>query len=158
MAGPGKKRFEDMLKGIDSKVAKVGWLDGMRYENGLPVAYVAAIQEYGDPSKNIPPRPSMRITIAERELEWKDVVKNSASLMVKGKISPDQALGQIGSVAAGHLRETISALLDPPLKPATIAARLKRRANGKFVGNLYKPLIDSGLMLSTVTYKVENSE
>lgn len=35
------------LKSLDGTSAKAGWFETSKYENGTPVAYVAAIQEYG---------------------------------------------------------------------------------------------------------------
>lgn len=35
------------LKALDGTSAKAGWFSTSKYENGTPVAYIAAIQEYG---------------------------------------------------------------------------------------------------------------
>lgn len=35
------------IKELDGKTAKAGWFSTSRYEDGTPVAYVAAIQEFG---------------------------------------------------------------------------------------------------------------
>lgn len=35
------------LKALDGTSAKAGWFETSKYENGTPVAYIAAIQEYG---------------------------------------------------------------------------------------------------------------
>lgn len=35
------------IKELDGKVAKAGWFESSKYEDGTPVAYVASIQEFG---------------------------------------------------------------------------------------------------------------
>jgi hypothetical protein len=155
--GPGKKQLEIMLKNVGNKVGKVGWLDRSAYEGGVPVAYVAAIQEYGYAPKNIPPRPFMRITIANKQNEWKALSERGAKAIVKGNSNTYQVMEGIGLRAAGDVRRTISTIQDPPLKESTIKARLARRANKKTIGNLRKPLVDTGFMLGTLTNSVEDA-
>ena len=57
------------LNSLDRINLKVGWFEGAKYEDGTPVAYVAAIQEYG--FVNIPPRSFMRTTVQEKKEAWK---------------------------------------------------------------------------------------
>lgn len=42
-----KARLDAIPEGFANRVAKVGWFPSAKYEDGTPVAYVAAIQEYG---------------------------------------------------------------------------------------------------------------
>jgi hypothetical protein len=154
--GPGKKQLKIMLKNLGDKIGKVGWLDGSAYENGVTVAKVAAIQELGYEPKNIPPRPFMRITIANKQQAWKRLAETGARAIAKGNSSIARVMESIGLKAAGEIRQTISKLQNPPLKQSTIDARLRRRANKKTVGNLTKPLVDTGLMLAALTNSVED--
>ena len=53
------KDLEANINRIDKKVAKVGWFEKSRYETGEYVAEIAAQNEFGNPSKNIPARRSI---------------------------------------------------------------------------------------------------
>jgi hypothetical protein len=154
--GAANKRLQDALNQLDKKVAKVGWFTDAKYEKGTQVAYVAAIQEYGYPSKNIPPRPFFRPTIATKQNEWSKIIESGSRGVLNGRNTVYDVFEGLGQRVAGDVRKTISLITTPPLKPATIAARLNRRANGKTVGNLTKPLIDTGHMYGTLINKTEN--
>lgn len=154
--GPGAKQLEFLVKGIQGKLGKVGWLHGDQYDGKTPVAYVAVIQEFGCPEKNIPARPMFRPTIVENEKEWRATALKGAEQILKGSATDYQLMSLLTEKAAGDLRKTISRIEEPPLAPATIRARLRRRSDKKTVGNLTKPLVDSGLMLATVANVVED--
>ncbi|WYK44555.1 hypothetical protein WKR00_15190 [Morganella morganii] len=47
----------------------------------------------------------------------------------------------------------IKSVTTPPLKDTTVAARARRHSKGKATS---KPLVDSGLMLQSVTFAVED--
>ena len=99
----------------------------------------------------IPSRPFMRPTIAEQRDYW---MKNGASLATKaatGKIGIRTVFDQIGLVAAGDVRKTISKVNSPPLKAATIRERMNTYADRKTKGNLHKPLVATSLMFTSLT-------
>jgi hypothetical protein len=150
------KHLEVALKNLEGKVGKVGWFEKSKYPDGTQVAYVATIQEYGYPAHNIPPRPFMRPTILNKRNEWVKIAESGAKAVIKGDQAIDSVIEAIGLKAAGDIRKTISLIWTPPLSPRTIQARLNRRKNKKTVGNLDKPLVDTGIMLATLTNVVEN--
>ena len=154
--GPGKKEIENLIKNLTGKVAKVGWLDRSKYPNGVPVAMVASIQEFGAPSKNIPPRLGMRATVENKKKEWSEIIQNGAKAVAKGSWNATNVMSAVGLKAEGDFKKTISEVTTPRLKDETIAARLRKRRDKKTVGALDKPLIDSGLMHSTLTNSVED--
>lgn len=155
--GPGHDQLAVALKGFDHKSqGKVGWFETAKYESGIPVATVAAVNEYGAPSKNIPPRPTIRPAIVEHQKDWKETARAGAVSILKGQTTQKQVLDLIGQQAAGDIAKNISELQNPPLKPATIKARLRKKSDKHTVGNLDKPLIDTELMFSTLTNIVED--
>lgn len=156
VSGAGSKQLEIALKNLQGKVGKVGWFEKSKYENGISVAYVATIQEYGYPAKNIPPRPFMRPTIVKQQVEWRKVAESGSKAVIEGRSTIGNVMEAIGLKAAGDIRKTISAVWSPPLSPKTIAARLRKRSDKKTVGNLTKPLIDTGIMFGTLTNTVED--
>ena len=164
--GEGRKQLEIVLANFvnNKKVGKVGWFEKSKYPNGTQVAQVAAIQEYGSTSKKIPPRPFMRPTIRAKQNEWSSISFKLAKEVIKGKRRPQDVLELLGLKAAGQIRKTISDLYTPSLAFSTIQGRLRRAGVGGVgrpytraeIGNLYKPLIDTGLMYGTLINVVEN--
>jgi hypothetical protein len=152
------KNLTVALDNLQGKVGKVGWFEGSKYpdKKSTPVAYVAAIHEYGYPAKNIPARPFMRPTIIAKQNEWRQVAARGAKSILKGHGNVADVMEAVGAKAAGDIRKTITQIYSPPLKPATIAARLRNRANKKTVGRLNKPLIDTKEMYNTLTNTVED--
>jgi hypothetical protein len=168
------KNLENALKNLNNKVAKVGWFEGSKYDDPqeTPVAQVAYNNENGNPSKNVPARPFIRPTIERQRNHWKQQAFIGSKKIIKGKFTVDKLLESIGQNAKSEIQKTISQIWSPPLRPSTIKARMERYAEGeglsestkksrkiklkKFVPkSLYKPLIDTGLMLSTIINKVE---
>lgn len=142
-----RPEFKDILNKVKaSKLeAQIGWFDTARYEDGTPVAYIATIQEYGYPQGGIPPRSFVRSTIAEKSKDWKEIMRKNARDILYGKKSPAQVLELVALAAEGDIRKTITKITSPALAISTLDARW-RRGNGSD-----KPLVDSGLMLATLT-------
>jgi hypothetical protein len=155
--GPGKEQLKLALAGLNNKVGKVGWFPSARYEDGTPVAYIAAIHEFGYAAGGIKPRPFMRRTRNERLSAWKELCASGARGIVNGSQTTETVLEGLGMQAAGDIQKTISQIFDPQLKPATIKARMRRRSDKRTTGNLFKPLVDTGLMIGTITYTVEDA-
>lgn len=152
--GPGKKELTCLLSALSGNlVGKVGWFETAKYENGTPIAYVAAIQEFGTQSNGgfIPPRSFMRTTIAEKGKDWSDLAVKAAKKMLKGASLSDM-LNLIGMQARGDIQKKISQIQSPPLAESTIYNRVRRSRSGKAST---KPLVDTGMMLQTIQNVVE---
>lgn len=147
------KRLREALK--TDKQGKVGWFDNAKYEDGTPAAYIAAIQEFGSPQNNIPPRSFMRTTIKERKQSWRDLAMQGAKAILNGKADVELVFEGIGQQAAGDIKKKISEITSPPLKTATIRARLRKMADQSVVGKLNKPLVFTGYLLNSIENKVE---
>lgn len=139
---------------IKNASAKVGFLGGMHEDGKTPVAYIATVHEFGVASKGIPPRPFMRPTVAEKKDEWANLAERGTLAMAKGNANTLDVLEAIAQAAVGDVRRTISKIQSPALSERTIKARQRKMANGKKVGNLTKPLIETGLLLASVTHEV----
>lgn len=153
--GADRKHLEVALKNLQGKVGKVGWFKGSYYPNGMPVAAVAAIQEKGYEPKNIPPRPFMRPSIIKYEQTWKRVAFEGSKNILEGKSTAYKVMNDIGAVAVKNILHTIKGIYTPALKAATIARRLAKYTNKSKIGNLYKPLNDTGRMMATLINVVE---
>lgn len=175
-AGPGEKQLEVMLDNLGNKQARVGYLESSKYEDGTPVAYVAAIQEFGSPQMSIPARPTLRPTVARDTAKWRNTAKAGAKAIANGSQSTQTVMDALGMQAAGGVRQSISQLTTPPLSPTTLRLRkLKRegaRIGGKVVGEAHKyansegadlsgvstkPLVFDGIMIGAVTSVTENA-
>jgi hypothetical protein len=176
--GPGAKQLEVMLQNLADKQAKVGFVDSTKYEDGTPVAYVAAIQEFGDGP--IPPRPFMRTTVARDTPKWRELSQSGAKAIAKGSSSTETVLDALGMHASAGIRKSISQVHTPPLSPVTLRLRFLKREGemigGKVVGQAYrdvhfvgprpkgeklklsaniKPLVFDGILIGAVTSVTE---
>ena len=155
-AGAGVFQLLTMIEGLSNKVARVGFFPNHKYDDAekTPVAMVAAQNEFGNPAKRIPPRPFMRPTAESKRTEWQDVARRGARAIARGNATTYSVLDSLGQLAAGDIKKTISQVSSPPLRPATIAARLAKMKDGKTIGKLNKPLVETGLLFNSVTSEV----
>ncbi len=136
-----EKWIRDLKERLKSNsVVQVGFMEDKTYPDGTSVALVAAVQDFGAPSRGIPPRPFFRNAIAKGKSSWYEEAK---ALLKKHDYDVHATLVELGQVVEGDIKRSINETNDPPLKPATI----KRK---KFD----KPLIDTGTMLNSVTSRV----
>lgn len=176
------KRLSVALKGMEGKSLKVGWVKGKIYpdsKSGMTTAQVAAIAESGSPKNNIPPRPILRPTIIREESKWKRIVTAESKKVLEGGKTAEEALDTLGLFAAGDVRDTITKIMSPPLQRSTVAARERKLSgrikvpkgdpNAKFIrgqrkaqikknlasDTLWKPLVETGILLGSVTHSVE---
>jgi hypothetical protein len=147
------KALSILIDKINGGSTQVGWFPGAKYEDGTQVAYIAAIQEYG--FENIPPRSFMRTTIATKKMQWRKIVRFGAKQILAGKKKPEAVMRELGLAAEGDIKKKITEINSPPLKDATIEARRRKMAAGKKVGSLDKPLVESEVLLTTLTHIVE---
>ena len=121
---------------------RVGFFSTARYDDGTPVATVAARNEFGDREANIPERPFFRQAIAKME--------DGVPAIIRGRIDPqrmvvdDRLANQVGAYAAGQVQERITDLREPPNSPHTTEAK-----------GSDNPLIDTGFMRQSATWEVE---
>ncbi len=169
-----------VLASLRRRELQVGWFESARYDEGTPVAAVAAIQEFGSPSNGIPPRPFMRPTIADNKDDWRDVLETGLRRAVNGQGDGRTVLELLGLRIAGQIRSTLSQIREPPLSPVTLALRKQKLAGatinrtrvrataaaiaegetgpgqlGDSAGINPKPLVFTGILLGTVTHVVE---
>lgn len=118
----------------------VGFLSGPSYPDGTPVAQVAADNEFGNPARGVPPRPFFRNMVDSRKNE---IAPELAIELKKTDLDMAPALDATGMTMEGWLRQSIMATNAPPNSPATIA----RKGSSK-------PLVDTGLMIGSISHEV----
>jgi hypothetical protein len=172
--------FENLLgklKELNGIETKIGWFPSARYEDGTQVAGVAATQEFG--SGPIPPRPYFRPTIAEQKANWSNNAAQGAKAVLNGKLTGFQVMDGLGELAQEDVKETINQITSPPLSPITLELRAMKHKNPNLKitasvvrqvaakvnlpgyqlasGTSDKPLIDSRLLITTLTHTTETA-
>ncbi|CQH41492.1 hypothetical protein [Yersinia frederiksenii] len=151
MAGKISDFLNNIEKQLSSKQVKAGFIDGATYPDGTSVAMVAAINEYGNPSNNQPPRPFFRNAISEKSGDWAETVARG----IRAGIDTAQVLEVVGAQIKGDVQESIKTLIEPKLSDVTIHIRRTRK---KFPNQSTKPLEDTKLMFGDVNYEVGEIE
>lgn len=128
-----------------SKGVDVGFFKTARYPDGTPVAAVAAWNQFGVPSQNIPERPFFTNAIAGAGRVLNPIIK--AGVDPKTMEFTERTAGLVGETMKARIQQSIVDLKEPPNAPATIAPRPR----GKGSSN---PLIDEGIMRQSVDYAV----
>lgn len=142
----GGEKFEAAMADLARRLGrpatlKVGFLGNATYPDGKPVAMIAAINEYGAPSRGQPARPFFRRMINAKQDEWPAAI---AGVLRANGNDVEKSLNIAGAAIAGQLRQSIVDLVDPPLAPSTIARK-----------GFDKPLIDTSHMLKSVDHEVK---
>lgn len=146
----GSEALEKLADQIKKSKIEVGFFESAKYPDGTPVAYVAAIQEFGYPAGNIPSRPFFRNAISQND-GWKDLANKAIGAVVEGRMELNQALNQMGLKMAADVKDSITDGSYEALKQSTLDARQSRK---RTQGVASKPLVDTGQMLQSVTYAV----
>lgn len=134
--------LSEIAQGVETAASvEVGFLEGATYPDGTSVPLVAAVQEFGAPSRNIPPRPFFRGMIEAKAAEWPAAV---GALLRANQYDAAKTLGQTGAAIKGQLQQSIVDFDRVPLKPATV----ERKGNDK-------QLVDTGHMLNSVDFRVK---
>lgn len=140
------KRAAKEIKNGENYV-KVGVLGDSREapKKGTPVSAVdlALIHEYGAPARNIPARSFIRATYDAKRGDYFSLLSRMLGLIYDQKLTINEALELLGQRMAADVKARIKAGIPPPLAPATIA----RKGSSK-------QLIDTGQLLSSITYAV----
>lgn len=148
-------KLPQIIADVQANSLKVGWGENQKYEDGTAVAGIAAVHEFGNPMKNIPPRPFMRPTASEKSQQWQTLIAKGMKLVFNDKKSSAEVFEAVGLKVAGDIRTAISKVTSPSLKTATVKARLRGKKQGKSVSlTAAKPLVDSGVMLNSLTSEV----
>jgi len=153
------KALNDRAQMFKGAVAKVGIPAGKKYPDGTSIAYVGTVHEFGAPEVGIPQRSWLRSTRNAKRAAWARDLADGAQAVVRRAISLDGMLDAVGAAAAGDVVQTIAARIPPPLKPATIAARVRRarRTNPGFGAKslpvtISTPLDDTGTLVATIAH------
>jgi hypothetical protein len=141
----GLRRFQQRMQSLaqGEKAVTVGVHSdaGGGYEGGASVLDVATMAEFGIGQ---PQRSFVRAWAEEHKDDANASIRRIAQGVVAGKLDERSALEQLGLWAVGSMQARISAGIEPPNAPSTIAKK-----------GSSTPLIDKGQLRSSITHKVD---
>jgi hypothetical protein len=141
------RKLATSLKHAKTTKAKVGALQGAGdHGDGLSMAELLAINEYGSERAGVPERAPLRTTFNDPEFqrEFNDFIAKQAELVLAGRANWKTAFKRVGVWAEAKVKARIAAGLTPENAPATIE---KKKSS--------KPLIDTGRLVPSITSDVE---
>ena len=166
------RHLQDLAKKLGGGSVEVGFMEGATYPDGTPVAAVAFWNEFGHKGPfPAPARSFFRTMIAKESPRWPD--KMAALLKATGG-DGKRVLALLGEDISGALKESIIDLTEPALSPTTLVLRqiygnnpgsirardvlaaqeLVAEGYKGATGTQAKPLVWTGHMLNSVTYRV----
>lgn len=133
-----EKELKKILKKENLKSLEVGFLESAKYPNGQSVAKVAYWNNYG---LGVPTRPFFTNAVENNAEKWNNAIKSI--LQKQEKINFTAVLDTLGNLIVADIQKSITDIRTPPNSKITI--QNKKSSN---------PLIDTGLMRSSVTYRI----
>ena len=141
------RRLAERLQRGDTQVL-VGVPTGAgSYEDGLTIATVAAVNEFGSADGKIPARPFLHPAIQEGAPMFRRIAELRLPDVIAGKENLLKALHQMGTLGVSLVQEKITDIRTPPNAPSTIAKKGSR-----------KPLIDTGALRQSIDYLIIHSD
>ncbi|MNN26785.1 hypothetical protein D3C81_1403030 [compost metagenome] len=147
----GTQKVKFALKGLEERMQKDGLvLVGVpkgagAYEDGLTIATIAAVNNFGTADGTIPPRPFLAPAIEKGSPQYRRLAELMLPKVMTGEMDMRTLLEQMGQLAEGHVKQEITDLRTPPNAPSTIA--------GKGSDN---PLIDTGALRQAIHYVIDD--
>lgn len=153
----GSRRLKALLASLDKKTVSTGWFETDRYEadparnrkGGMPVALVAFWLDNG--TTNMPARPFFREAVASSLSEIKQLIKRNVGLVSQDKMTPDEALMQVGLFLEGKIIDNIKSQRFAPLSERHLEWKKQFHSNPQM-------LIDTGKLWQSLKSKVEEAE
>ena len=141
--------YEKNLKQFRNSVVKAGVLmkDGNQKhdESSLTVFQIGMIHEFGVPEKNIPRRSFIRVPIENAMKDLVNLIETNHKKVEDNSMSAKVALDRLGIQAQNIIKQSFRNNDWKPLNPKTI----KRKGSST-------PLIDTGQLIGSISYIVEN--
>ena len=115
------------------------------YEDGAPIAVIAAVQEFGSADGRIPERSFLRVPLRQNAETFQAIWRAQVPKVVDGDMTMQQVMSQLGARAAAVSQEAIS----EGIAPENAESTKKRKGSSK-------PLIDTGRLRQSITFIVED--
>jgi hypothetical protein len=140
----------------EKRTTKKGKEIGGGKSGGNFVAYIASIHEFGGENGLPPARPFIRPAIDANTNKWNALEKLLYRKVLNDGLSIEGALEKLSFAIEKDIRNSIKSITTPALAESTVNAR-RRKLKGKPEASetLTKPLIDTAIMLTTLTRVIE---
>ncbi|KQQ62968.1 hypothetical protein ASF66_01030 [Pseudomonas sp. Leaf129] len=141
------------LKGLEQRMAQdalvlVGVPKGAgSYEDGLTIATIAAVNNFGSADGTVPPRPFLVPAIDKGSPQYRRLAEIMLPKVMAGEMDMRVLLEQMGNLAEGHVKQEITDLRIPPNAASTIS---KKGSDN--------PLIDTGALRQSIRYVVDDGK
>lgn len=150
------EKWDELRKRLPEGMhVKVGVLAGAggeaKHSDSISMIELAAIHEFGSPAANIPERSFIRSTFERTEVRaaLNKAAAKAVKVILAGKLTGEQALGQIGAWAANQVKMTIrNRMTTGPAEQALATDTIIRKGSTL-------PLVDTGRLLGAITWIVE---
>lgn len=142
-----RRKYDEFMADMEelkSRRVKIGLLEGETRDDGLSLAGIGAVHEYGSSDGRIPERSFLRAYVDGNRGALRKIFAQLARKVSGQEMSAGDAMKTLGVYAVGEVRRFITNMSSPPLKPQTIA----RKGSSKV-------LIDTGQLRAGINYKVE---
>jgi len=116
------------------------------YEDGLTIATVAAVNNFGSADGHIPARPFLEPAITKGAPQYQRLAEIMIPKVLSGSMDMTTLLEQMGNLAEGHVKQEITDLDTPPNAQSTI----DRKGSSS-------PLIDTGALRQSIRYVIDES-
>lgn len=113
------------------------------YEDGTPIAVIAAVHEFGSADGQIPERSFLRVPLRSGQDRFKQIFQAGLPQVVSGELSMFQLMSQVGAAGVGASQEAISQGIQPPLAQSTVDSK-----------GSSTPLVDTGRLRQSITFVV----
>ena len=140
----GQRLMRELNK-LNEMRSFVGFEGDKTYPDGTPVASVAAHNEFGD--SRTPARPFMKQSLERNKSQLTSFLGDVISAVANGEETAEGGLDLIGQLGKEYIQDTIENGDFVSNSPYTVAQKGSDR-----------PLIDTGLMRDSVTYKTGRKE
>lgn len=147
-----KQQVEQALKDLAKRLegatrVLVGVPEGAGvYEDGITIATIAAVNNFGSADGKIPPRPFLAPAIEKGAPQYQRLAEVMIPKVLSGEMAMKTLLEQMGNLAEGHVKQEITDLKTPANAESTIA---KKGSDN--------PLIDSGHLRQSIRYVIDDS-
>lgn len=115
-----------------------------QYEDGTPIAVIAAVHEFGSADGHIPERSFLRAPLRGGQDRFKQIFQAGLPQVVSGELSMFQLMSQVGAAGAGTSQEAIAQGISPPNAQSTVDQK-----------GSSTPLVDTGRLRQSITHVVE---
>jgi hypothetical protein len=147
----GKQQVEEALKDLAKKLeGDMRVLAGVpkgagTYEDGLTLATIAAVNNFGSADGKIPARPVLEPAITKGAPQYQRLAEVMLPKVLSGEMTMRILLEQMGQLAEGHIKQEITDLKTPPNAPSTI----KKKGSDN-------PLIDTSAFRQSIRYVIDD--